>query len=782
MSFSMRRAALGPSLIAVVATWGAAIPATWLFQDAAWLQRGIATGLAVVALGAVLRGMGVKRAGIPPAQLLVWLVLVLREGAADTLLRGLIPTGETLGRLGELGRDALNVVATNPAPAPATASVVFWLVAAVSLLAVAVDAVAVTREAPAAAGFPLLLVFLAAAANRGGDAVPWPAFLIPLGGWLVLLVRQSYQGISGWSTTHAHRIRLGELGGPDSDLAGMRSFARMGRVVALLGIAAAVLLPAFTPHLPPRFVASGLGRSDAPGGSVGVVGFSSTVDLDRQLRTVGGDPVLIYRTNAILPEPVKVVTASVLRGDRWQGRSTVPGDAAQTVPPVTASDASVTTFEVEANGVAAPHLAAPQPVTGVDGVAGLAVDPANGDLFVSGDQPRSYRVTYLQRSAAATGQALPAAAAADTGDGGDDLRLPAASADLVRGTAKAATAGASTPFAKAVAIQNYLREGTRFHYTLTPQRLVGADMVTSFLTGGEGYCTHFATAMVLMARAEGIPARMALGFLPGTSSGGTYTVRGSDAHAWPELRFAGIGWVRFEPTPGARSGPAPAYTAPATPVNPAPATPPLRAEQRPDRDGDPGAGGPLPEETWWSGLRSLVTPERLWGAGVTLAVVALALLMPITRALTARRRTRRQDERESERVERAWAELVGDLRDLGLQVPAAATLRGAERHIAREGHLDDADRATLHRVVATVEHIRYARPADSTSGSAALDGGAAAVRRAVAGSRSRRSRLRAWWWPSREVAWWRARIGGATGRLGAATRRAVGAVRTFRRR
>ena len=80
------------------------------------------------------------------------------------------------------------------------------------------------------------------------------------------------------------------------------------------------------------------------------------------------------------------------------------------------------------------------------------------------------------------------------------------------------------------------------------------DPITPFYETRRGYCTQFATAMIMMARAQGIPARMAIGFIPGTREGSSNIVRASDAHAWPELYFQGSGWLRFEPT-ASRSGP-----------------------------------------------------------------------------------------------------------------------------------------------------------------------------------------------------------------------------------
>ena len=70
-----------------------------------------------------------------------------------------------------------------------------------------------------------------------------------------------------------------------------------------------------------------------------------------------------------------------------------------------------------------------------------------------------------------------------------------------------------------------------------------------FLRVKRGYCVYFATAMVLLLRHEGIPARFVQGFLSGERAGSHVTVRTSDAHAWVEVYFPGSGWVTFDPTP-----------------------------------------------------------------------------------------------------------------------------------------------------------------------------------------------------------------------------------------
>lgn len=107
-----------------------------------------------------------------------------------------------------------------------------------------------------------------------------------------------------------------------------------------------------------------------------------------------------------------------------------------------------------------------------------------------------------------------------------------------------------------IALQDYLRG---FTYDITPEDAELAatggsvDFLERFLIETQrGYCQQFATAFALLARAEGIPSRVAVGFLPGdrgVENPNEFTVTGLHTHAWPEIYFADYGWVRFDPTP-----------------------------------------------------------------------------------------------------------------------------------------------------------------------------------------------------------------------------------------
>ena len=116
--------------------------------------------------------------------------------------------------------------------------------------------------------------------------------------------------------------------------------------------------------------------------------------------------------------------------------------------------------------------------------------------------------------------------------------------------ARQITRNAKTPFDKALLIESYLRD--RFTYTLNLTGKPGDDPLAHFLFETRaGHCEYFASAMTIMLRTLGIPAREVNGFLPGEYNdlGGDYIVRASDAHSWVEVYFPGNEWQIFDPTP-----------------------------------------------------------------------------------------------------------------------------------------------------------------------------------------------------------------------------------------
>jgi transglutaminase-like putative cysteine protease len=120
----------------------------------------------------------------------------------------------------------------------------------------------------------------------------------------------------------------------------------------------------------------------------------------------------------------------------------------------------------------------------------------------------------------------------------------------IRELAEQIAAPTTNNFDRAQAVEQFLK--TRFTYTLEPRGIDPGEPIASFLFQAKsGYCEYFASAMAVMVRTLGIPARLVNGFQTGTYNrvGRDFIVRGRDAHSWVEIYFPGYGWIEFDPTP-----------------------------------------------------------------------------------------------------------------------------------------------------------------------------------------------------------------------------------------
>ena len=129
------------------------------------------------------------------------------------------------------------------------------------------------------------------------------------------------------------------------------------------------------------------------------------------------------------------------------------------------------------------------------------------------------------------------------------LQLPASTTDRTRQLAKELENG-QDPYDAAVTIQNWLHDNITYNENINYPP-ADRDLVDYVLFDKrEGYCEYYSSAMVIMLRSLGIPAREAVGFFSGEfdQDQAGYLYRESNAHAWPEAYFPGYGWVKFEPT------------------------------------------------------------------------------------------------------------------------------------------------------------------------------------------------------------------------------------------
>ncbi|HWE62737.1 MAG TPA: transglutaminase domain-containing protein, partial [Chloroflexota bacterium] len=163
-----------------------------------------------------------------------------------------------------------------------------------------------------------------------------------------------------------------------------------------------------------------------------------------------------------------------------------------------------------------------------------------------------------------------------------DPRYTALPVDLdpaLRALARRLTAGAPTALEKAQAIARYLRGRPFVYDTTVAGPPPGDNALTYFLFHSHrGYCVHFASAMAVLARAAGLPARVVGGYVTGYRQGDSWVIQGTDAHTWTEIFFQGTGWVPFEPTPGfgivvQRAAPRQTGPDPIAPISRVPATP-----------------------------------------------------------------------------------------------------------------------------------------------------------------------------------------------------------------
>ena len=317
--------------------------------------------------------------------------------------------------------------------------------------------------------------------------------------------------------------------------------------------------------------------------------------------------------------------------------------------------------------------------------------------------------------------------------------------------AESVTADATTPIDQALALQDWFREDGGFRYSTEREAGGGLETIREFLTIDKfGYCEQFAASMALMARSLGIPARVAVGFLRPEPVEGGYAYSGTDMHAWPELYFDGIGWLRFEPTPAFRTGDAPTYTGgpdeSTTPTVSASTTPSgaptteLRTPLGPQGAAGAAGGDDGGDSTWSTVLTVCLG---------LLAVLGLAVAPRFARATVRRRRWARAAAGH-DAAEPAWQELRDSTVDLGLGFDDRATLRtaghGLRTHLGGQQQAIDA----LNRLVVRVERARFARAGSGSGAAADVQQARADVDTVLAGlaaGRNRRRLLRATWLP-----------------------------------
>ena len=336
---------------------------------------------------------------------------------------------------------------------------------------------------------------------------------------------------------------------------------------------------------------------------------------------------------------------------------------------------------------------------------------------------------------------------ADTVTSGGSLTETGALAEEVVTLTQQVTAGATTAFDKAEALRSWFTDPANgFTYSLDVPTGDSGDLLVDFLNNRQGYCQQYATAMAVMLRAAGVPARVAVGFTQGAKQAdGTYVISSNDAHAWVEVLFDNAGWVRFDPTPlGGGQGGQQGFTDAA----PTPTTAPSSAGQAttgasvPDElRPSPGDIGSTPGQNTAAGgsaaQDSRVSSTLWWLLAIVLVLAAAAAGPTVIRNRRRHRRRALAAAGGDGAAAAVWGEVEDLAVDHGIGLNSAESARAVANRLARATHLPDAERATLRNLVMQVEQGWYAPPAadaPGAGGAPSADGQAGAAGAAGAGT------------------------------------------------
>ncbi|GAB2740048.1 transglutaminase TgpA family protein [Streptomyces bullii] len=789
------RLALGAwaaTLMAACALLPLVEPAGWILQAAFLL--------------AVQSGMGMAARRVPlarpltvAAQAVVTVLLLTVVFARQQALFGLIPGPQALRHFADLLQQGSDDIARYAIPAPLSSDGIrLMLIGGVLVIGLLVDSLAVTFRSAAPAGLPLLALYSVAAGLSDGGA-DWLWFVVAAAGYLMLLLAEGRDRLSQWGRVFGAAPRASGGGGePSGATAPVRTGRRIGAVALGIALVVPLGLPAMNGGLLDA-AGAGVGSGSGGGGTISAVNplvslrDSLNVDEDRQVLSLrtrnGGDVSDLY---------VRIVSLDDFDGTTWKPSKRriepVP-DGTFPTPVGLGPDVKRKEFDTTisaADWYAQDWLPMPYPPSGVTIRGNWRYEPVGMTLV--GDHGQNTRgLTYQVKSldVQPTPEQLASAPQPSAAVLREYTRLPDSLPQVVSRTARQVTEGATNSYDKAVKLQDYFAVTGGFEYDTQVDVGSGSQAIARFLRDKQGFCVHFSFAMAAMARSLDIPARVAVGFAPGTPQGdGSISVGLRDAHAWPELYFEGVGWTRFEPTP--TRGSIPSYTLPDTPGSSLPnqaqpsqtassvpsaapsASESCTAEQK-KLDGGCSSESPqaaLPTDT--DGSKWYTVPAWVLGG-------LMALLLPLS-PLLWRLRTRavrlgahgRTDADTAVHTLAVWQELSDTAWDFGIAPDESLTPRKAAARIVRLGTLDPTAAASAHRVADAVEQVLYApRPRPTvgltddvhlvTAGLRASAGRAGQLRALFAPRSTVRVvwRASAWWAGVRERAlaarppWWR---------------------------
>lgn len=620
-----------------------------MIEGFGWLLS-LAGPIAVIVLvGALLRNYVPAARGpyAPPVLVLVQLFVLLcccvalfsRHGVL-----GVLPDPHAVGDLRSLLTSAMQDIRTGNPPVQASRAMQCLITTSVGVVAVVVDLLVVHVRMPAVAGL-LLLGIYAVPASLAERMLPWWAFALGAIAFALLLAVDRARRQQEW------RGSVGLTRGPKLRVTGPMTAATALSLVCALVAGGTITAIGTTGDFP--------GQQEGKRTVNGSWGLHPLTKLQGEL----GDPdneVELFRVRGreAADTYLRAVTLSqydpkvgwrvgtVGSGDRIDG--SLPGP-----PGVRRAGRSkpihIKPINWRDNWL--PLFGVPRRIDGVDQDK-WRWDPALSAAFARNTaEPGAYTEhAQLSEPSAAALRSAPSGTAG-LPDPRQYTDLPRIS-PAVRGLAKRLTRHQGTTFDKAKAVWGHFTSG-EFTYSLKTKQQKLRNPLDDFLFHGkQGFCEQFASTMAVLLRAVGIPARVAVGFTPGTEQGDYREITTQDAHAWVEVYFPGYGWMTFDPTPLTDGrGITPRYLRtprgaerPAETAGPSTSAP----SAKPKQDGDTGETqhNPLPlpparKDDWWPPLAQVFTLSAPPGAVWTLIglLVAAAGLTVASRRRSRRHRT-----------------------------------------------------------------------------------------------------------------------------------------------
>jgi transglutaminase-like putative cysteine protease len=750
------------TIATALATALASISLYPVFIGIGWFWEGLGA-ITTVAIAGTLTRLRRLPTAVALTGALAGLLLYLNLGFEPTRsLLYVLPTPSSLSHLWGLAGQGFSESSSHAPPVPELRGMLLLTVGGIGLIAVLTDLIAVRLGSAALAGLPLLLLFtepftLSISRSAMGTTI---TFCLGTIGYLTMLGTEGRERIRAWE-----RSQTSLTTEPDT-----RALAAAGRRVGFASVMLALCVPLFVPGLhATRLFADGKPGIGGIGSGSGGVGIPDPqTQLSNDLHEGHPQPVLDYQSSDGSPQYLQVYVLDDLTDSGWQisqPESLATATPKLPPPPGLTDDtwATVTTKiminkSVDQDSMLA--LPAPYPAISVSAQGTVQADRSSLMIFDGGATLAGLTYSVASREVDPAAQAL-AQAPPPPGDIDSHYLDVPASYKTLQSLADSVVAGAKTPYAKAVALQEWLGSGGGgFTYTLNAPTIANASELKNFLDNTRsGYCQQFSFAMAVLARLVGIPSRVAYGYTSGTAAGNnTWLVTTHDAHAWPDLYFQGFGWLRFEPTPTGANGQGTATTPSYTqqPTNPfqqqtsqaSPNTPSTSAAGRSghkavppdDQLGDPfGDDGGVTASA--AHHRSGLNPWELAGLSL-LGLLVLAVAAPGCTRLVIRRRRWWTGAHggDAELAHSAWRELRDDLMDYRGGYAPSESPRALASRVSTDLRLPEPAAAALRRITMAEERARYsARPADGGT----LPQDAAVVRRAIVAAVPRQIRWRA---------------------------------------